>query len=270
MAATRPEGRPTRGKTALNRLRRSDTYVALALPGVLRGGEPLAVDLGFGAQPWTTLELAERWRRLNPSLRVLGIEIDPERVENARPYAHPPAVDFKLGGFDLAATLGGDRARVVRCLNVLRQYDEAEVARALALIVDGIEPGGLLVEGTSSPTGRMIVFDIYRKETGGLEHELLVFGTNFRSPIEPAEFRTIAPKRLIHRMLDDTPSRFFTDWERSAFAARSIAEQGTPRHWVESARLLRERGWPVDMRPRLLERGFLGVASDLSDPTGNE
>src|SRR5258708_15518968 len=121
---TKPLGQPTRGKTALNRLRQVDIYVALAFSGILRGGSPLVIDVGFGAYPWTTLEMRERWLPMNPDLRVLGVEIDPERVEAALTYANPPAVDFKLGGFNLADVLGSQRARLIRCYNVLRQYEE--------------------------------------------------------------------------------------------------------------------------------------------------
>lgn len=223
MRPNRPHGQPTRGKTAGNRLRRVDVYTVLAMPGLLRGGSPLAIDLGFGARPWTTLELADRWRRVNPELRVLGVEIDPDRVTEALPHAMPPSVDFVRGGFDLASVLGSERARVVRCLNVLRQYDETAVAGALASVATALEPGGAVIEGTSNPSGRIVAFDVYR--AGGdvapaLRHDALVFATNFRTPTEPAEFRTIAPKRLIHRMFDETPARFFSDWERAWVAAR--------------------------------------------------
>lgn len=276
-----PEGQPTRGKTAVNRLRRVDVFVALAMASVLRGGSPLVVDLGFGARPWTALELAERWRRVNPQLRVLGIEIDPERVAEALPFADPPRVEFARGGFDVESTTGAGTVRVVRCLNVLRQYEEAGADAALARIAGAIEPGGVLIEGTSSPSGRIVVFDVYRKRVplpaeetpadiagtaavrAGLTHEALVFATNFRAPTDTDEFRTIAPKRLIHRMFDEAPARFFEEWQRASVAARAVGEPGTSRHWAETARLLGEKGWPLDRRKRLLERGFLVVRSDL-------
>ncbi len=41
----------------------------------------------------------------------------------ARPYADPPGLDFRRGGFELA----GLRPVLVRAMNVLRQYDESEV-----------------------------------------------------------------------------------------------------------------------------------------------
>src|SRR5258708_12428481 len=102
---TRPIGQPTRGKTALNRLRQVDVYMALALSHCLTSGVPLVVDIGFGAYPWTTLEMRARWLALNPALRILGVEIDPERGAAALPYAQPPEITFRLSGFNLAALL---------------------------------------------------------------------------------------------------------------------------------------------------------------------
>jgi hypothetical protein len=81
------EGRVTRGTTGVNRLRRVDRYL-LRLPA-LRTAAPLVVDLGFGARPWTTLELADRMHRLRPDATVLGLEIDRARVEEARASERP-------------------------------------------------------------------------------------------------------------------------------------------------------------------------------------
>ncbi len=260
----KPTGQPTRGKTALNRLRQVDVYVALAWPEVLAGKSPLVVDLGFGAFPWTTLEMAGRWRRINPRLRFLGVEIDPERVAAALPFAEPPGIDFKLGGFNLTDLLGAERARVIRCYNVLRQYDEAAVAAALDRMAEALEVGGLLIEGTSNPTGRMVAFELYRRTPTGLERLETVFGTNFREVLEPVDFQTILPKRLIHRMLDDAPARFFAAWKQARAVARGQGHAGVRRNWTEAGRLLRERfGYPADVRRRLLRRGFLAVRMDL-------
>ena len=94
--STRPAGQPTRGKTALNRLRQVDVYTALQFGSLLSGGAPLLVDVGYGAYPWTALEMFERLRRFNPHLRLLGLEIDPQRVETALPYHDPPRLEFRL------------------------------------------------------------------------------------------------------------------------------------------------------------------------------
>lgn len=45
------------------------------------------VDLGYGATPATTLESLVRLRCVNPTLPVLGVEIDPTRVAAAHHLA---------------------------------------------------------------------------------------------------------------------------------------------------------------------------------------
>ncbi len=257
----RPLGQPTRGKTALNRLRQIDVYVGLVGSGVLSGGSPLVVDVGFGAYAWTTLEMRERWLPFNPRLRVLGVEIDPERVEAALPYADPPAIDFKLGGFNLIDVLGDERARLIRCYNVLRQYDESAVGEALATMGRALEPGGILIEGTCNPSGRLVAFDVYRKTGDGLEHEALVFGTAFRGPVDPGDFQAILPKRLIHHMLDPVPSAFFAAWKQAFARARGAGHSGR-QQWHAAAVLLRAV-YPVDVRRRITHRGFLVVRGGL-------
>lgn len=264
---TCPQGQPTRGKTALNRLRQVDSYIALAWSGVLTSGVPLVVDVGYGAQAWTALELHERWRALNPALRLVGVEIDPVRVMAALPLVQPGVIDFRLGGFNLVDALGGEQARVIRVYNVLRQYDEAAVAEALELMARALEPGGLLIEGTSTPTGRLVAFDVYRKGSdGALVHQALVFGTNFRETAEPIDFQAILPKRLIHHALDDAPAAFFEAWRGARVLARGAGQTGWRRQWLQAAYLLREQfGYPVDTRGRIVRRGYL-VVQDVISP----
>src|SRR4051812_43965174 len=98
-------GLPTRGTTAPNRLRRVDRWITGTRAHLLRSAAarpPVVVDLGFGASPITTVELAARLRRVAPDLHVVGLEIDAERVAAARPAADPPELDFRRGGFELA------------------------------------------------------------------------------------------------------------------------------------------------------------------------
>jgi SAM-dependent methyltransferase len=258
---TKPLGQPTRGKTALNRLRQIDVYVALDWSDDLRGGSPLVVDVGFGAYAWTTLEMRDRWLRFNPRLRVLGIEIDPERVEVAQPYADPPAIEFKLGGFNVLDVIGGDHARLIRCYNVLRQYDESAVDDALQTMGRALEPGGILIEGTCNPSGRLVAFDVYRKIEDRLNHEALVFGTNFRGPVDPGDFQAILPKRLIHHMLDPVPSAFFAAWKQAFARAKGSGHSGRSQ-WQIAAELLRST-YSVDTRSRITQRGFLAVYDPL-------
>lgn len=253
---TRPIGQPTRGKTALNRLRQVDVFVALAFPHIFTMGAPLVVDVGYGAFAWTTLEMYERWLPFNPQLRVLGVEIDPERVAAAQSYINPPAIDFKLGGFNVAYLTGQGSVRLIRCYNVLRQYDEDAVWPALIQMAQALEPGGLLIEGTSNPSGRLVAFDIYQRQDQGLEHICLVFGSNFREAVEPSDFQAILPKRLIHRMLDPLPEGFFKAWSDSYKLARGAGKHGR-QQWISAGHLLTRYGYRIDVRHRIIRRGYL-------------
>src|SRR3954451_8466716 len=77
---TRPEGTVTRGTTNPNRLRRMDRWIAGTHGAELRrAADPMAVDLGYGAAPWTAVELLQRLRSVAPRVRVVGVEIEPAR-----------------------------------------------------------------------------------------------------------------------------------------------------------------------------------------------
>ncbi len=261
----RPIGQPTRGKTTLNRLRQVDIYVALTHSACLSGLSPLVVDVGYGAQAWTALEMWERWLPFNPYLRLLGVEIDPERVAAAQSFCQPGILDFRLGGFNLTEVLGGEKATIIRAYNVLRQYEEQAVADALESMGQALAVGGILVEGTSTPSGNIVAFDVYEKTTvDTLAHRELVFGTNFRQLISPVHFQAILPKRLIHHMQDERPASFFSAWQQSLRLAKSMGQIGQRQQWRLGAYLLRERfGYPIDIRRRMLQRGYLSIHSAL-------
>ncbi|MHB8627985.1 MAG: class I SAM-dependent methyltransferase [Aggregatilineales bacterium] len=264
----RPIGQPTRGKTALNRLRQIDAYIALRFESMLSGGTPLILDVGYGAYPWTAIEMLDRMRRINPHMRLLGLEIDPARVATAAPYADPPALDFRLGGFNvrdvLDNALNGERARLIRCYNVLRQYEESVVADALRQLAEGLTPGGILIEGTSTPSGRLVAFDVYRHAPDELRHVALVFGTNFRAPVEALDFQPILPKRLIHHMLDPIPAAFFAAWQRE-WVLRRIPGHEAPRRntWIEVTTSL-ANAYPIEQRRSLIRRGYVELRSALN------
>lgn len=275
-------GQPTRGKTARNRLRRVDTFLALYDPGLIRREDgPFAgawfVDLGYGAEPVTTLESAQRLRRINPALPVLGVEIDPERVAAAQPFADQ-WTQFRLGGFNLPLRPRADgsweTARAIRAFNVLRQYEEGAVAGAWAAMTGSLLPGGLLIEGTAEPLGRVWVANLLRRETsappalGGLpwgeeaalRHEGLLFSTNFRLGFDPAEFQAVLPKNLIHRMRPGEPIYALLEaWKRAA--RETMAERfWGPRQWfVAAAHRLAALGYPLVLRRKLLSSGYLLV-----------
>lgn len=258
----RPQGQATRGKTARNRLRRVDNFVCLYDPALLQRAtnafaDALFVDLGYGAEPFTTLESAERFRRFNPTLPVLGVEIDAERVATAQPFADAQT-HFRLGGFNLPL-MPGERVRLIRAFNVLRQYEESAVADAYALLARQLLPDGLLIEGTSDPFGRIWVAHVLRKgREDALSQEALVFSTNFHTGFDPTEFQTILPKNLIHQVVPGTPiAEFFAQWQRTTWETVAQRPWGLRQWFAKSAHRLCELGYRIDVRPRWLARGYL-------------
>jgi len=263
----RPQGQPTRGKTAANRLRRVDHFLLLYDAPLIRRNDgayagAFFVDLGYGAEPSTTLESAVRLRRANPQLRVLGVEIDPARVGAAQLYSDSTTC-FRLGGFNLPLVAAQDeRVRVVRAFNVLRQYDEGAVAAAYAELAHYILPGGLLIEGTSDPHGRLWVANVLRRQAAATwAAEALVFSTNFRPPFAPADFQAVLPKNYIHRMSPGEPIHALLEmWKAAAQRTSSERVWGERRWFLAAARALRASGARVDIRRRWLGRGYLVVS----------
>jgi hypothetical protein len=220
--------------------------------------QPHFVDLGYGAEPFTTLESANRFRQFNPLLPVLGVEIDMERVAAALPYANSQT-HFRSGGFNLPLQ-AGETVRLVRAFNVLRQYEESAVADAYAMLAAQVMPGGLLIEGTSDPFGRIWTAHLLRRQpdTPTWQHEALVFSTNFRTGFDPAEFQTILPKDLIHRVVPDEPIYdFFQNWQQATWVSIGAKAWGIKQWFGASARELAKRGYAIDTRRRWLNRGYL-------------
>lgn len=252
----RPVGQPTRGKTARNRLRRIDNFLSMTASALIRQSSGWYVDLGYGAEPFTTLESAERLRRLNPALPVLGVEIDPERVTRAEPYADS-LTQFRLGGFNLPL-LEGETVRLIRAFNVLRQYEESEVPDAWQTMGRYLLPGGLLVEGTSDPFGRLSVTNLLRRHADHLHYEGLLFSTNFGWGFEPGLFQPVLPKNCIHRMIPgETINTFMTDWHQAIRETSASRDWGLRPWFVASVHALAQRGYPLDRRPKLLRQGYL-------------
>ncbi|GAA3003895.1 class I SAM-dependent methyltransferase [Actinokineospora diospyrosa] len=233
-------GVATRGTTNPNRLRRIDRWMAgtPAVQSALDSPDPLVVDLGYGATPVTTLELATRLRAAHPGVRVLGLEIDPERVAAAKPMAEPPWLDFRRGGFELA----GARPVLLRAFNVLRQYTEAESWQSWETMLARLAPGGLLVEGTCDEIGRRCSWVLLDAD-GPKTFTLACLPADLERPSDLAER---LPKALIHR---NVPGEPVFDLLRALDAcwatAAPFAPFGPRARWVEAVRLLAGEGWPV-------------------------
>jgi hypothetical protein len=276
----KPQGQSTRGKTAANRLRRVDNFILLYEPSLLTRGDglfadALFVDLGYGFDARTTLESAERFRRLNPELKILGVEIDKERVEAGLPFANEKTY-FRLGGFNLPLQ-AEEHVRLIRAFNVLRQYQEKDFVPAYERLAEYVLPGGLMIEGTSNPFGSIWCANLVRRsmESGGASmplpsiqesapglqswrFEALVFSTNFRLGFDVEEFQTILPKNLIHRVVKGEPVfDFFEAWKAAASEASAMKTFGVRQWFMATAERMAERGYAVATQRKWLARGFL-------------
>ncbi|MEV5651879.1 class I SAM-dependent methyltransferase [Nocardia sp. NPDC052254] len=257
LGARKPLGTVTRGTTGVNRLRRSDrwlTHEPVVVERLRAAADPLIVDLGYGARPVTTLELATRLRRVRADVRVVGLEIDPERVVPDR-----DGVRFARGGFELA----GLRPVLVRAFNVLRQYDEAQVASAWATILRGLAPGGLLLEGTCDELGRRCAWILLDRD-GPIS---LTLAWDPFTVDKPSDIAERLPKALIHRNIRGEPIHtLLAAADRAWSHAAPMAVYGPRTRWRAAAELLREQGFPVRVYRRRMRDCVLTVPWDRVRP----
>ncbi len=262
----KPQGQQTRGKTAANRLRQIDVMSLRYDQQVLtrNDGEfkqALWVDLGYGAEPVTTLESAARFRSLNPTLPILGVEISPERVALAQQFANSQT-QFKVGGFNFPLE-PKQKVRAIRSYNVLRQYEQDAVDEAYDLMCERLLTGGLLVEGTCNPFGQYSVTNMVRKlgkaSDGRAWHiEAMIFAYRFKTPFDPIDFQTVLPKNLIHKVTQGEPiHQFFQDWKEQAHLLSHLKTWGHRQWFVGTALALKDLGYNIDTHSWWLRHGFL-------------
>lgn len=234
------EGRITRGTTGVNRLRRVDRWIA-ALPELRRAADPLVVDLGYGASATTSLELYARLAKVRADVEVIGVEIDPARVALAARDARP-GVSFRLGGFEVPLP-EGRRPTVIRALNVLRQYDESEVAAAWERMLARLQPDGALVEGTCNESGRVCSW-VTLTTDGPQTFTVSLRLTELERPSVVAER---LPKSLIHRNVSgERIHDFLADLDRFWQVNAPLSVYGPSQRWIETANAMRTGGWPIE------------------------
>jgi len=265
----KPIGNQTRGKTASNRLRRVDNFILLYEPSLLTRTDGLFqrsmfVDLGYGFDARTTLESAERFRRVNPNLSILGVEIDKERVEAALPFADD-ITHFRLGGFNLPLQIG-ETVRLIRAFNVLRQYEEKDFLPAYERLAEYVLPGGLMIEGTSNPFGSIWTANLVRKtlepnsslSKNPWKFEALVFSTNFRMGFDIIDFQAVLPKNYIHHVTQgELIYDFFEAWKRSAAETAHTKVFGLKQWFIASVESLAAKGYKIEVHKKWLAKGWL-------------
>lgn len=241
MATKKPIGTITRGTTNPNRLRRIDRFIA-ALPLIRQTASPVVVDLGFGASPITAVELLSRLSKVNPNTHVVGIEIDRERVERGLAVA-TDNLHFTHGGFEtpLPKELAS-QADLIRAFNVLRQYDEEEVAGAWAQMQARLSPSGLLIEGTCDEIGRLSSWVTLDKNSPlSFTVSLRLLGLD-----QPSKVAERLPKALIHHNIAGEKIHDFLKaldlaWQSNA----GIGAFSPAQRWVSTCKQLALAGWPL-------------------------
>jgi hypothetical protein len=243
-----PIGAITRGTTNPNRLRRVDRW-AQTWPGLRTAIDPLVVDLGYGAKAVTPVEFIERIRKVRPDARLIGFEIDPDRVTSARAEITTWAqagrlvegVSFELGGFETPLPSGA-RAMMIRAFNVLRQYDEEDVLPAWKRMVAALSSEGVLIEGTCDEIGRVSTWVALTAE-GPQSLSLSLKLDALDGPSIAAER---LPKVLIHRNVEgESIHRFMSELDRAWKTHAPLGNFGAIQRWVATVETMKANGWPV-------------------------
>lgn len=163
-------------------------------------GQAPVVDLGIGAHPWTTLELAAR---IAP-VPVIGVDRVEALVARARAL-NVPGVSFICGSFSLPMR----DVRLIRVMNVLRDGPAEGVADAHERLGASLVQGGLLIEGSCAPEGEVGTAHWIRKTEAGLVREGLVLWLTGARGLHPRAFRERLPRDLagdpghrVHATLD--------------------------------------------------------------------
>jgi hypothetical protein len=257
---------PTRGTTGANRLRRADRWmvhsprVQSALQSV---AEPIVVDLGYGHLPITTWELSARLRTVRADVRVVGLEIDPRRVEAARAHPCPPTggAEFALGGFELA----GLRPILVRAFNVLRQYPEEAVLDAWQTMRSRLAPGGLILDGTCDELGRRSSWVLL--DAGGPVS--LTLACDPSAIDQPSDLAERLPKALIHHNVAGQPiHRLLESADRAWAAAAGQSVFGPRARWRAMREALLAGGVPLEPQRRSLRDAVLTIPWKSVAPLG--
>lgn len=215
------------------------------------------IDLGYGRVPVTTLEFAQRLAAVRADIRVIGLEIDPERVEAARssrdqPTRDQPSVEFRLGGFELA----GLAPILVRAFNVLRQYPEDAVADAWALMRSRLAPGGLIVDGTCDELGRLSCW-VLLDQAGPIS---LTLACDPRHIERPSDLAERLPKILIHHNVPGHPvHELLSSADRAWAAAAAHSVFGPKARWHAMLEALHAGGIPVPAPRRSARDAVLTV-----------
>lgn len=179
-------------------------------------------------------------KRTTTRAKAVGIEIDPARVAAAAPLARE-GLEFRVGGFEVPLPDGAP-VTVIRACNVLRQYDENDVADAWSRLRDRLTPEGIVVDGTCDELGRVATWVCLDREGP----RSLTLSLRLAGLASPAVLAERLPKVLIHRNVPGEPVHtFLTALEQAWAYAAPHAAYGMRARFVATAARLAADGWPL-------------------------
>lgn len=232
-------------------------------PIIRASQDPLVVDLGYGATPVTTREMFERFvKHVRPDVEVVGIEIDPARVDEGQAIAQPH-LNFRYGGFEVP--LENNRSPIaIRAFNVLRQYDESEVVAAWKQMADRLAPNGFLVEGTCDEIGRRSTWLAIR--AGEVTPETFSISLHLEDLELPSDVAPRLPKALIHRNVPgENVHRFLQDLDRAWLSQSAMIPFGARQRWVATVETI-AADYPVMDNKARWRLGELTVPWEVVSP----
>src|SRR4029453_3472101 len=199
------------------------------------------------------VELFERLQAVRSDGRVCGIEIEPDRGRTAKALERP-GLSLHVGGFEVP--VHGDPI-LVRAFNVLRQYEEADVAGIWGLVQSRLAPAGLFIDGTCDEIGRCATWVALDRD----RPLSLSFSVRFGSFELPSEVAERLPKALIHRNVPGEPIHMFLQAiDKAWLEVAPLASFGNRQRWTGMCRLLRDAGWPLQDGPSRWRLGEVTVA----------
>ncbi|RKY40016.1 MAG: hypothetical protein DRP76_02905, partial [Candidatus Omnitrophota bacterium] len=230
---------------------------ALAFFGLdLSKGKKLIVDVGMGGRGApTTFDMYRILSKLNPELKIIGIDYNPENVKLAQEEAQKRKIrniSFIKAGFNFNVQKNPD---IITCFNVLMDYKRDERLAAIKKLRRRLKNKGVLLEGRSDDIGKYISFIIYQLENEVLIRKQIIFCVNLKSLTNPQLFRRVLPAEFIGDELDWGISSFIEEWEYSNYRFMYL---NNPKQILKSvAEELRKKNYNVIPDSKLLKREYV-------------
>ena len=197
----------------------------------------------------TTLELAARLRAVRPDVRVVGLEIHPERVGARRSEA------ASNSGSAASNWRACDRfwcARSTCCASIT----STTWRDAWTQMRTRLAPGGLIVDGTCDELGRRCCW-VLLDDAGPVS---LTLACDPFAIDRPSDLAERLPKVLIHHNVPGQPIHgLLTAADRAWAAAAGHGVFGPRVRWRAMLEALAADGYPVEPPRRRLRDGVLSV-----------